>query len=386
MRKASLYFFAGLVLASIAVSVPVLAQAFGGGGGGGTMSADAILTAIETVDGPASQLDADFLDGISSSGFRQVTVMAAGVTCAAGGGASTLALDITCPAIGGVVVVPLVNSDADGCAITVAETTALTSCEAVVYLQSSAGGVVTMADVTNILDVSGSWLPAVGDSIHLVYEDLANDAWKEIGRTTAGSTLTFAGLNLAGNTFAINNSASTGGGTITTSTANASQLLLCSTGAAPACLKAQSQSVGIGTSGNRNSFETAAWLGESVTTGDGNETKLVLAYGRGGIVSTAAAVTITATTDTTSIPESTACRISSSGVSNWTPAEQDSGANAAPSGFFACCTNTGTNAITMTESAGVYEGPASASVVGQWDVVCMEYVTDRWVQRSFTDN
>jgi hypothetical protein len=95
---------------------------------------------------------------------------------------------------------------------------------------------------------------------------------------------------------------------------------------------------------------------------------------------------VTATpTDTTSTPlgsgstgAGTACRMSSTGVSAWTPSE-----TGAVDGEFFCCTNTGANVITMTASAGVYEGTAA---VGQWDVVCMEYVTDRWVQQSFQNN
>ncbi len=50
MRKVSLYFFAGLVLASIAASVPVLAQAFGGGGGGGVRELDQPVFAVVVGD------------------------------------------------------------------------------------------------------------------------------------------------------------------------------------------------------------------------------------------------------------------------------------------------------------------------------------------------
>lgn len=85
-------------------------------------------------------------------------------------------------------------------------------------------------------------------------------------------------------------------------------------------------------------------------------------------------------TDTTTQPLSAGCRMSAASAgSTWVPSE-----TGAIDGQFVCCTNTGTNTITMTDSAGVYEG--SGSIVGQWDSVCFEYVTDRWVERSFKDN
>jgi hypothetical protein len=105
-----------------------------------------------------------------------------GVTCAAGAGTSTLSLDITCSAAGATTIVPIVNSDADGCTITVAETSAQLGCTAILELSSSAGGTVTVADVANILDVDGSWTPAVADNLVLTYEDLSNDRWQEAGR------------------------------------------------------------------------------------------------------------------------------------------------------------------------------------------------------------
>jgi hypothetical protein len=66
-------FLASFLAAALLVSAPLLAQAFGGGGGGGDMSDDAIMDAVQTLDGAASQLDADLLDAISSAGFCQVT-------------------------------------------------------------------------------------------------------------------------------------------------------------------------------------------------------------------------------------------------------------------------------------------------------------------------
>lgn len=98
------------------------------------------------------------------------------------------------------------------------------------------------------------------------------------------------------------------------------------------------------------------------------------------------ALTISSPTDTSSTPlgsgttgAGTGCRMSAAGAAAWTPSE-----TGAADGMFWCCTNTGANAITMTDSDGVYEGPGS--VVGQYDQVCFEYVTDRFIERSFSNN
>ena len=127
---------------------------------------------------------------------------------------------------------------------------------------------------------------------------------------------------------------------------------------------------------------TGARSGTQVFFGvDEGSTRWLAVYGSGIVLHTpGTARTITAT-DTTSSPmdAGTACRMSAAQVSTWTPSE-----SSAADGMKVCCTNTGTNDITMTDSDGVYEGPGS--VVGQWDTVCFEYVTDRWVERSFSNN
>jgi hypothetical protein len=94
-----------------------------------------------------------------------------------------------------------------------------------------------------------------------------------------------------------------------------------------------------------------------------------------------AALTITSPTDTSTQPGTggTGCLMSSSGAAAWTPSE-----TSAIDGMYVCCVNTGANAITMTTSAGVYQG--SGAVVGQYDTVCMRYISDRWVEQSFKDN
>ncbi len=127
--------------------------------------------------------DSSTLDSIDSLGFSQFgTMSGAGVTCSAGIGASALTLNPTCAAPGAYVVAPIVNSDVDGCAVTLSEAAAQLGCVVIIELSSSSGGVVTVADTANVLDVDGSWTPTVGDNLRLVYEDLANDAWQETGR------------------------------------------------------------------------------------------------------------------------------------------------------------------------------------------------------------
>lgn len=93
------------------------------------------------------------------------------------------------------------------------------------------------------------------------------------------------------------------------------------------------------------------------------------------------ALTITSPTDTTTNPlnAGTACRMSASGAAAWTPAE-----GLAIDGEIICCTNTAASVITMTALAGVYEGPGSP--VSQNQQVCMEYVSDRWVERGVSNN
>lgn len=59
---------------------PAYAQSIGGGGGG--MTDDAVMDAVQRLDGAASQLDADFLDALSSSQFCQTT---GGANCVMGG-------------------------------------------------------------------------------------------------------------------------------------------------------------------------------------------------------------------------------------------------------------------------------------------------------------
>ena len=96
------------------------------------------------------------------------------------------------------------------------------------------------------------------------------------------------------------------------------------------------------------------------------------------------AIAVSGTPDTQSATAAgTACRMSAaSGSQSWRPTE-----TGATDGEDHCCVNTGANAITMSSSAGIYENPTTGdSSVGQWDVVCFMYVTDRWVQYSYVDN
>lgn len=139
----------------------------------------------------------------------------------------------------------------------------------------------------------------------------------------------------------------------------------------------------IGVTNNAAATAIIGQIGESCTVASGC-TNFVQVYGQGQVVNLPGTALVTGSpTDTTTQPNGagSACRMSSTGASAYTPSETN-----AVDGAFFCCTNTGANVITMTESAGVYEGPATASAVGQFDTVCFEYVTDRWVERSFSNN
>jgi hypothetical protein len=130
-----------------------------------------------------------------------------------------------------------------------------------------------------------------------------------------------------------------------------------------------------------SSAPTYAFAGDTITGLYRAAAGIAGLAGPNGHVLAPGAARVIGATDTTTQPLSGACRMSAAAVSVWTPSE-----TGAIDGQYVCCTNTGTNTITMTESSGVYEGPATASVVGQFDTVCFEYVTDRWVQKSFQDN
>lgn len=136
-----------------------------------------------------------------------------------------------------------------------------------------------------------------------------------------------------------------------------------------------------GSKANRGADERIDCVSESI---GGTDVDVMCITGTGVIRAVPnTALTISGTPDSTTAPTAsgTSCRMSAAAGQSWTPAEAN-----AVSGDFVCCTNTGTNAITITESATVYEGPTVSDIVGQWDQVCMEYVTDRWVRRGASDN
>ncbi len=198
------FFFtlATAMLASTAVNAQVGGESAMSGGSAGVSSgagggspdvgtATGILSAAHGGTGAAS---------LAAAGVAQTSTMSgAGVTCAAGAGTSALTLDIVCPAANAFVVVPLINSDADGCVVTMAETGAALGCVALIEVASTAGGTITIADVSNVVDVDGSWaVTAAGDNLTLVYADLANDQWQEIGRNKSwgpGTVLTDADVS-----------------------------------------------------------------------------------------------------------------------------------------------------------------------------------------------
>ena len=50
-----------------------------------------------------------------------------------------------------------------------------------------------------------------------------------------------------------------------------------------------------------------------------------------------------------------------------------------------CATNVSANVVNFADTAGVSE-TAGAFAAGQWDQICFQYVTDRWVERSRSNN
>lgn len=165
------------------------------------------------------------------------------------------------------------------------------------------------------------------------------------------------------------------------STANADSYFQYSTSGG--VVKVDAANATIGSTGSVGDGSTAFAVAEGINTSSGGTTILMRVYGGAVLATTSqAALALGSPTDTTGAPTAagSACRVAAAGgVSAWTPAETN-GVN----GMFVCCTNTGTNAVTVTDSDGVYEGPGS--VLGQYDNVCMEYVTDRWVERSYSNN
>lgn len=58
--------------------------------------------------------------------------------------------------------------------------------------------------------------------------------------------------------------------------------------------------------------------------------------------------------------------------------------SSAVDGQVVCITNRTAGTVTLADSAAVQE--SSGTVLGQWDVACFIYVTDRWVQSSAQNN
>lgn len=50
-----------------------------------------------------------------------------------------------------------------------------------------------------------------------------------------------------------------------------------------------------------------------------------------------------------------------------------------------CVTNVSANNVTLSDTSGVSE-LAGAATLGQWDNLCVQYITDRWVERSRSNN
>jgi hypothetical protein len=99
-------------------------------------------------------------------------------TCTAGGGVSALTLDPTASTVW------LTNDDADGCAVTLSETTvsgasggAATGVVVRIVVVSNAGGNITFNDAAAVNADGGCTLNGADDSAEFVYADKADDIW-----------------------------------------------------------------------------------------------------------------------------------------------------------------------------------------------------------------
>lgn len=211
-----------------------------------------------------------------------------------------------------------------------------------------------------------------------VSSDISTPANEDLSLTSGGTGV----INLFGGS-------TTNGLKVSTVEANGNALIhLYTTNVGRILLSGQSDGAIVGT-GYSSAGATDPQFTASRGITSSSHASLLSVYGRGTVRHVPNnALTISNPTDTSSTPlgsgttgAGTACRMSAAGAAAWTPSE-----TGAVDGMYWCCTNTGANGITMTESAGVYEGPATASAVGQWDTVCFEYVTDRFVERSFSNN
>lgn len=174
----------------------------------------AIATPVSVANGGTGQTS------LAAAGIQQTTTMSgAGVTCAAGGGVSTLTLDPTCAAPNATVDAPIVNSDADGCTVTMGESNAQLGCVVYVHLKSTtSSSTVSISSTSNVSSLNGAWrsnVSAGADTIVLQYKDLANPQWVEISRvgpsgfTQAITTVTDNATTISGPYMEIS---TTGGG------------------------------------------------------------------------------------------------------------------------------------------------------------------------------
>lgn len=95
-------------------------------------------------------------------------------TCTAGAGVSTLSLDIQSSRV------EITNLDADGCTVTVAETSAQVGGISTIHVISTAGGNVVVADVAGILDVTATFNMTLNDNLSVQY--VSTSEWHETGR------------------------------------------------------------------------------------------------------------------------------------------------------------------------------------------------------------
>jgi hypothetical protein len=183
---------------------------------------------------------------------------------------------------------------------------------------------------------------------------------------------------LGGNVAQFNDSAGNPEGEILTGATDANFLIRYATGGAAIRMTgAGGNGASVGSTEDKAANEKAGCFGDGLSA-TGGVTNLVCAYGTGMLGPIpGTALAIVGTPDVTRAPTAgSACHFSAASAGqSWTPAETN-----AVDGMGFCCTNTGANSVTITASAGVWEGAGGA--VAQWKTICGDYVTDRWVQRG----
>jgi hypothetical protein len=144
--------------------------------GGGAVATRSGCIAHSIVSGGSTPIACGYSGGKWAVEIRQAA------TCVANAGAGGTLGGVTLDATSSVVY--LTNPDADGCIVTMSETSAVLGSDVSVIVVSSAGGVVTFPDVSNVLaspecaDTTGL---STNDVFTMHYADSADDLYVGIG-------------------------------------------------------------------------------------------------------------------------------------------------------------------------------------------------------------